>query len=150
MLELGTGTGVGTAWLLHGMDADARLLSIDNDASVQAVAAVHFAGDARLTLRAEDGDITLERLHAAGERYDLIFADSWPGKFRLLDRTLELLKSGAFYVVDDLLPQPNWPPNHGERVEQLLDALHKRADLVIAQLDWSTGVMVAVKREKKE
>ena len=33
-LELGTGTGVGTAWLLAGMDGDARLDSIDNDSKV--------------------------------------------------------------------------------------------------------------------
>jgi len=31
LLELGTGTGVGTAWLLDGMDAAARLETVDND-----------------------------------------------------------------------------------------------------------------------
>jgi len=29
LLEIGTGTGVGTCWLLDGMDASARLLTID-------------------------------------------------------------------------------------------------------------------------
>ena len=34
LLELGTGTGLATSWLLHGMDATAHLTSIDNDAAV--------------------------------------------------------------------------------------------------------------------
>ena len=37
-LELGTGTGVGTVWLLAGMDAASRLDSVDRDATVSAVA----------------------------------------------------------------------------------------------------------------
>jgi predicted O-methyltransferase YrrM len=146
LLELGTGTGMATSWLLHGMDAAARLLSVDNDGVAQAVARDHCGEDSRLTLATEDGDTTLTRLAAAGAVYDLIFADTWPGKFRLLDVALGLLKTGGFYVVDDLLPQPNWPPNHGERVERLLAELRSRPDLVITQLDWSTGLLVAVKQ----
>ena len=37
-LELGTGTGIATAWLLEGMDEHSKLISVDNDAGVQAVA----------------------------------------------------------------------------------------------------------------
>ena len=33
-LELGTGTGVGTAWLLAGMDAGSRLDSVESDPHV--------------------------------------------------------------------------------------------------------------------
>lgn len=146
LLELGTGTGLATAWLLQGMDATARLLSLDNDAMVQAIAAEYCGEDPRLTLVTEDGDTALPRLQAAGERYDLIFADTWPGKYRLLDVTLGLLKPGGFYVVDDLLPQPNWPLNHGASVEQLVEELQHHSELFITQLDWSTGLLVAVKR----
>lgn len=145
-LELGTGTGIATAWLLHGMDAAARLLSVDNDAAAQAIAATYCGDDPRLILLLEDGDAALPRLAAAGARYDLIFADTWPGKFRLLDVALELLNPGGFYLLDDLLPQPNWPPNHGESVLRLVDELHSRSDLYITELDWATGLLVAVKR----
>ena len=126
LLELGTGTGLATAWLLHGMDAAARLLSLDNDAMVQSIAAEYCGEDPRLTLVTEDGDTALPRLQATGERYDLIFADTWPGKYRLLDLTLGLLKPGGFYVVDDLLPQPNWPPNHRTSVDWLIHELQGR------------------------
>ena len=30
-LELGTGTGLATAWILDGMDEDSTLISLDND-----------------------------------------------------------------------------------------------------------------------
>jgi predicted O-methyltransferase YrrM len=145
LLELGTGTGLATAWLLHGMDPAARLLSIDNDGAVQSIAATYCGDDARLTLLTEDGDAAIQRLHAAGERYDLVFADTWPGKYRLLDLTLDLLKPGGFYIVDDLLPQPNWPPNHGENVKRLIAELRQRKDLALVKLEWSSGVLIAVK-----
>jgi predicted O-methyltransferase YrrM len=146
LLELGTGTGLATAWLLQGMDPAAKLLSVDNDAAFQALAAHYCGDDPRLTLVLEDGDAVLERLNAAGERFDLIFADTWPGKYRLLDQTLDLLKPGAFYVVDDLLPQPNWPPNHGASVARFIASLQSRSDLWLCSLDWSTGLLVAAKR----
>jgi predicted O-methyltransferase YrrM len=149
LLELGTGTGLATAWLLHGMDETTRLLSIDNDVVVQSVAVAHCGDDPRLTLVTEDGDSALARLHAGGERYDLIFADTWPGKYRLLDLALGLLNPGGFYVVDDLLPQPNWPPNHEASVTQLIEKLQQHSDLWITQLDWSTGLLVAVKKNAK-
>src|SRR5262245_60589642 len=40
-LELGTGTGVGTAWLLAGMDARSHLTSVDSDSKVQDIARRH-------------------------------------------------------------------------------------------------------------
>jgi predicted O-methyltransferase YrrM len=146
LLELGTGTGLATAWLLDGMDSTATLLSVDNDAGVQALAAHYCGDDPRLSLVLEDGDTVLPRLHAAGARFDLIFADTWPGKYRLLDLALDLLKPGAFYVIDDLLPQTNWPPNHGTNVAQLIQDLQGRPDLWLCQLDWSSGLLVAAKR----
>ena len=51
-LELGTGTGLGTAWLLSGMDADARLDTVDIDADVVAVAKRHLGADSRVTFHA--------------------------------------------------------------------------------------------------
>lgn len=147
LLELGTGTGLATAWLLQGMDAAARLLSLDNDPMVQSIATQYCGEDPRLTLVTEDGDTALPRLQAAGGRYDLIFADTWPGKYRLLDLTLGLLKPGGFYVVDDLLPQPNWPPNHSASVEWLIHELQGRVDLWVTQLEWSSGLLVAVKKD---
>jgi predicted O-methyltransferase YrrM len=41
-LELGTGTGLSTAWILAGMDQSSTLVSIDNDARFLEIAANHL------------------------------------------------------------------------------------------------------------
>src|SRR2546426_1063542 len=61
-LELGTGTGVGTAWLLAGMDVNARLDSVDNDANVLAVARRYLGEDSRVAFHLADGADFLCRL----------------------------------------------------------------------------------------
>ena len=60
-LELGTGTGLGTAWLLSGMDANSRLDSVDSDATVVAVARHHLGEDSRVTFHVRDGADFLSR-----------------------------------------------------------------------------------------
>src|SRR5689334_8083120 len=61
MLELGTGTGVGTAWLLAGMDAASRLDSVDNDPAAQGIAKRHLGHDPRVTFRLADAGPFLEQ-----------------------------------------------------------------------------------------
>jgi predicted O-methyltransferase YrrM len=61
MLEIGTGTGVGTCWLLDGMDAEARLTTVDTSPKVQAIAQQHLGTDPRLTILCEDGAATIDR-----------------------------------------------------------------------------------------
>ncbi len=146
LLELGTGTGLATSWLLHGMDATAHLTSIDNDAAVQAIAHAALGADPRVHFVTADGADFLHTAPAHGERFDLIFADAWPGKYTVLDKALEVLAPGALYVVDDMLPQPNWPPGHEANVAALRRTLAARTDLVVASLDWSTGIIIATKR----
>jgi predicted O-methyltransferase YrrM len=144
LLELGTGTGLSTAWLLDGMDADSRLLTVDNDPSCRAVAEKHLGRDTRAEFRLADGDALLGQL--TGQSFNLIFADTWPGKYRLLDDALALLASDGLYVIDDLLPQPSWPEGHAAKVLALVANLTARPDLWVWQLAWSTGILVATRR----
>ena len=142
-LELGTGTGVATAWLLDGMDQRSRLVSVENDATVLAVAKKCLGDDQRAGFFQADGGWWLD--NAKCFSFDMIFADSWPGKYTHLDEALRLLKRGGLYVIDDMLPQPNWPDGHSERVDELITILENRKDLLITKLDWSTGVIIGTK-----
>ena len=54
-LELGTGTGMSAAWILDGMDAQSRLVSVDNDERVVEVAEEHVGPDPRVTFIVDDG-----------------------------------------------------------------------------------------------
>jgi len=143
LLELGAGTGVATAWMLDGMDAEARLVSVEMDDTVLEVAKNCLGDDLRVTFVHSDGGEWLQR--AEPDQFDLIFADSWPGKYTHLDEALRSLKRGGLYVVDDMLPQPNWPDGHAQRADELISILEDREDLVIAKLNWSTGVIIGTK-----
>jgi predicted O-methyltransferase YrrM len=143
LLELGTGTGLGTAWLLAGMSAGARLDSVDTDADVMAVAQRHLGSDPRVTFHIADGADFISRASAA--QFDLIYADAWPGKFTHLDEALSLLRLGGIYFIDDLAPEPNWPEGHAPKVPALIKSLERRPDFRTVRLDWATGLMIVVR-----
>ena len=142
-LEIGTGTGVGTAWLLAGMDADSRLVTVDIDAAAANIAKRHLGHDSRVTFHIMDGAEFLQS--AARGQFDLVYADAWPGKFSDLDSALSLLKIGGFYFVDDLLPQASWPEGHAPRVPALIAQLTRRPGFVSTALAWSSGLMLLVR-----
>ena len=141
LLELGTGTGLATAWLLAGMDAAARLVSVDNDEAVQAVAREVLGQDPRVSFVLDDG-LAFLRASSPGT-YDLIFADAWPGKYEALDTALSLVKPGGFFIGDDMLPQPNWPDGHQMNVDGLLADLRARPGWSVVAPAWGSGFVIA-------
>ncbi len=144
-LEIGTGTGMGTAWILDGLDAQSKLITVDNDEQVVVVAQRYLGHDSRVTFHVTDGVALLQTMRKQGLTFDFVFADTWPGKFSYLDDALQLLKPGGLYIVDDMLPQPFWPEGHAPKVANLISTLEQRADLRLARLNWSTGLIVAAK-----
>jgi predicted O-methyltransferase YrrM len=144
ILELGTGTGVATTWLLDGMDAHSSLISVDTDARVQRIAADTLGHDKRLTLVTEDGAAFLRKQPPGS--FDLVFADAMPGKYEALGEALAVVKPGGFYVVDDMLPQPNWPEGHAGKIPAFLQELATRPDFLIVPLVWASGVVVAARK----
>jgi predicted O-methyltransferase YrrM len=143
VLELGTGTGAGAAWLLHGMDADARLISVESDPEVQTIAARYLGEDPRVTFTNADADTWLDGY--TGEPFDLVFVDCRPGKFHRLTDVLTLLHVGGLYVVDDLLPQPTWPDDHQSRVDGFLGRLPEVAELRATSMAWASGVVLGTR-----
>lgn len=143
-LELGTGTGVATAWILAGMDAHSRLTSLDFDSEHQEVAREFLGNDDRLEFVLEDGSDFLKRQPPGS--YDFVFADAIPGKFEGLEDCLQVVKPGGFYIVDDMLPLPKWPKAHGERVSLLINRLAGDNRFTMARLAWASGIIVAVRR----
>ena len=143
-LELGTGTGLSTSWILDGMDAESSLISLDNNESLLAIARTCLGHDHRLTLIHADGEDWVQ--NNKGHKFDYIFADTWHAKYLLLDEVLDMLNKGGLYIVDDMLPQSNWPEGHQEKAVKLVKYLESRSDLVLTKQTWSTGMIVAVKK----
>jgi predicted O-methyltransferase YrrM len=143
-LELGTGTGHGTAWLLAGMDAASTLDTVDTDERVVAVARRHLGDDQRVRFHLMDGAQFLQQ--AEPGQLDVVYADAWPGKFSHLDEALALLRPGGMYVIDDLLPQPNWPEGHAPKVPALITEIERREQFATVRLAWASGLMLVVRR----
>ena len=143
-LELGSGTGLSTAWILDGMDVGSHLTTVDNDAALLSILKRHLGDDSRLSVVCADGDNFLRS--TKGARFDFIFADTWSGKYRLLEDALDLVAPSGFYVIDDMLPQPNWPEGHAEKAASLIATLEQRQDFRITKLHWASGIILAVRR----
>lgn len=142
-LELGTGTGLATAWLIDGMDVESKLTTVDSDARVATIAQKHLGQDQRVSFCIEDAGDVIRRFIKQKQRFDLIFADAWLGKYTLLDETLSLLRPGGFYVIDDMLPQANWIEGHESNVKVLIEALESRQDLALTKFAWASGIIIA-------
>ena len=142
-LELGTGTGLATAWIADGLDENSSLISIDNDEVLLNVAQ-KYINDRRVEIIRADAYDWISNYR--GKKFDFIYADAMPGKYDLFEETLGMLNKAGYYIIDDMLPQPNWPLGHDEKVKGLMDKLDERNDLVITKLNWSTGIVIAVKK----
>ena len=143
-LELGTGTGLSTSWILDGMDNESTLLSIDNEPLFLKIAKDKLGFDNRLNLVLTDGEKWVKE--NINQKFDYIFADTCPGKYLLLNEVLSMLNKGGLYIIDDMLPQPNWPEGHQEKATKLVGYLESREDLILTKQVWATGIIVAVKK----
>ena len=143
-LEIGTGTGLSAAWILQGMDNQSTLVSVDNDKNAQRVALAHLGSDSRFKVICADGGEWLGQNQ--DKLYDFIFADAWPGKFSHLDLALNVLNKGGMYIIDDLLPQTNWPEGHAAKVPELISHIESLPDFTSVRMEWASGLMVVIRK----
>ncbi|WP_246073289.1 O-methyltransferase [Formosa sediminum] len=144
LLELGTGIGLSLSWMIDGMDSESRLISVDNDPQLIEIAKSYFGQDKRVEIVCADGTEWIKNYNK--EKFDLIFADAWPGKYCEVDETLELIKVGGIYIIDDMLVQPNWPVGHQKSVDKLIVYLENRKDFNLTKMNWSTGIIIAIRK----
>ncbi|MDQ1701330.1 MAG: hypothetical protein QOF57_582 [Frankiaceae bacterium] len=142
ILEIGTGTGFGTAWVVDGLGArtDVEVVTVDIDA--ERVAEVAGRGWPPYTIF-EVGD-GLDVLARSGT-FDLIFADAAPGKWVGLDRTIAALRPAGVLIVDDMRAWPDGDPEAGAAQERVRAALFGAAELVAVELAHGSGVVIATR-----
>tara|TARA_R110002126_G_scaffold139217_2_gene283840 strand:+ start:661 stop:1254 length:594 start_codon:yes stop_codon:yes gene_type:complete len=145
-LELGTGIGLSLSWMIDGVDNESRLITIDNDPKLSEIARNFFGNEKRVQILCTDGSQWIKEYK--GIKFDLVFADAWPGKYSEIEEILDLVKVGGFYVIDDMLAQPNWPNGHQENVDKLIVYLENREDFTLTKMNWSTGIIIATKRHR--
>jgi len=146
LLELGTGVGLSTAYLLAGMNAEASLETVELEERFSAAAQRLLGQDSRVTFHVGEGEQWLRDPVQRTKKYDLIFADTWPGKFHAREAALDLLAPGGIYFIDDLFPQTNWPEGHQASVDRLRTELEDHPSLVSTFIPWASGLMVCVRK----
>lgn len=142
ILELGTGVGMGLAWLIEGLGtrSDVSVTSIDLDPEIQSVAK---QGEWPAVVHFERGDGT-DLLPGLG-KFDLVFADAPGGKLHGLDRSIAALSARGVLIVDDMdLAQHNDPElcSALTKVRQTLLAV---PDLYTVELPLGSGVILCVR-----
>lgn len=130
--EMGTGAGIGTAWIALAASDDTRIVTIESHAERSAAVRELFAD--RPNVDVVCGDAL--RLADHGP-FDLIFCDAGPGKTSAQGTTVEMTKRGGTILLDDLGPT---------RTD--LDWWYECSDVVTATV-WMTpelGAILAVRR----
>src|SRR6185369_8683747 len=97
--EMGTGAGVGTAWMANAMGKGSRLVTIEADRPRARAVADLFREDERVTVLHGDAlELTAHR------PFDLLYCDAGPGKINHQDVTIAMMRRGGLVLLDDLSP----------------------------------------------
>ena len=143
ILELGTGFGVGLAWILNGLGSrtDVEVVSVERDAErVEALAKVDLP--ARVSI--VEGDIGA-LLPALGQ-FDLIFADAEAGKWTGLELTIAALAPLGLLLVDDMDISRYDSEKDRSTVENVGKVLMTDSRLAAVELDVASGIILVSRR----
>jgi predicted O-methyltransferase YrrM len=102
--EIGTGCGVGTAWMASGLSPQIPLYTVEMDPVRAEAASLTLAG--MPNLRVLQGDWAEILPHGP---FRMLFADT-KVKEEAPERLLAALAPGGLLVLDDLTPAELWPP----------------------------------------
>jgi predicted O-methyltransferase YrrM len=114
--ELGTGAGVGTAWLASGMQPGASLTSVEIDLERAAAARALFTYRPDVTVLTGDWRDLLKD----EPPFDLLFMDVGVSNYLVpenWDELLSVVRVGGQIVFDDLWPIELWPPEWDDLVD---------------------------------
>jgi predicted O-methyltransferase YrrM len=99
--ELGTGAGIGAAWIASAMPAGCILVTTETDPVRAAAAAEVLAADGRVRVLTGDWAALLP----SHRPFDLIFADSGVRDQAVFAELVDMLRLGGRIVMDDVTPK---------------------------------------------
>jgi predicted O-methyltransferase YrrM len=142
ILEIGTGAGIGLAWIVHGLGPrnDAEVISLELDAERAALVQTEVWPD-WVSIIVGDGAKLIETMGT----FDLIFADTPGGKIYNLRSTIAALRPGGVLLLDDMEIPSHEHLERRARLASVRDQLFGAPDLVCAELAISSGVILAAR-----
>jgi demethylmenaquinone methyltransferase/2-methoxy-6-polyprenyl-1,4-benzoquinol methylase len=143
VLEIGTGSGVGLAWIVHGIGArtDVEVISVELDNEIADQTRSDSWPDWVSIVVGDGADL----VGTVGS-FDLIFPDAPGGKIFKLRKTIATLRPGGFLLVDDMDLSVHKDPELRNGLASVRERLIEHPDLVCAELAFSSGVIIASKR----
>lgn len=152
VVELGTGAGVSTLWLLQGMRPDGVLTSVDTEGEHQRLARQSLLeagyGSGRVRLISGRALDVLPRLSDGA--YDLVFCDAASSEnAEYLEAALRLLRPGGVVMFAGALgngrvSQPGARDSETVALRELARSVRDEPRLVAALLPLGAGVLAAV------
>lgn len=141
--EMGTGTGVGAAWIASSLRPGVRFVTVEIDGErVEA---------ARGLLRdVPDAEVITGdwRLILDSGPFALLFADGGKAKATEPETLLNVLASGGTIVLDDLTPEDQWPEEWQDQPDPVRDFWLNDPRLIATELltTPSSAVILATRR----
>ena len=139
--EIGTGYGVGTAWMASNLADEVSLISIDNDINkINSVRALF--NHTNVTFIHSDWKGIL--VHAP---FQFIFADGGKAKDQHPDLLVKALAVGGMIVIDDLTPIEYWPEEWKNQPDEVREYWlhHPELQAVELRVTQKNSVIVATK-----
>jgi predicted O-methyltransferase YrrM len=100
--ELGTGAGIGAAWLASAMPTDCTLVTVEIDPDRASAVREMFAGDPRVEVVTGDATVVM----SGRGPFDLLFSDGGGIRYANL---VDLVRVGGRLVMDDVTPRAALP-----------------------------------------
>lgn len=142
ILEIGTGVGVGLAWIVAGLGGrqDVEVVSLEAD---QQLGEVALETDWPASVHILNADAT-DLLPTLGS-FDLVFVDASPFKHSFIEQCIALLPQRGMLVVDDLRFGEAFPTNPDAAQNKLRNMLKSHPALQAVELDFASGVVLATR-----
>lgn len=153
VVEIGTGAGVSTVYLLRGMDPTGIVTTIDREREHHAAAKQTLTdagfGPERVRFIAGQALEVLPRL--ADAAYDMVVVDARKSEYlEYLEHALRLLRPGGMVIFDNALwhnrvADPAQRDPETTAVRQTLKAVRDNESLISALVPAGDGLLIAVK-----
>jgi demethylmenaquinone methyltransferase/2-methoxy-6-polyprenyl-1,4-benzoquinol methylase len=143
VLELGTGAGVGLAWIVHGLNPrdDVEVVSVELDYEQAAFVQTAEWPDWVSIVVGNSAEL----VGTLGS-FDLIFPDTPGGKIYNLDTTIAALRPGGILLLDDMDLRRVESPERLARLASVRNQLFGNPHLICTELALSSGVIVAARQ----
>ena len=142
--EIGTGYGVGTAWMASNLAKEVSFISIDNDLNK-----IEF-------VRALFNQANIKFIHSdwteilAYAPFRFLFADGGKAKEQHPDLLVKALAVGGMILIDDLTPIEYWPEEWKNQRDEVREYWLQHPDLQAVELRVTQKNSVIVATKVKE